>query len=67
MAWTEKGMMNQRFIFIAECLRKDAAMSQICLRCGIVRKTGYKWLGRYRNDATRTRRSLAGSAIRSRA
>jgi transposase InsO family protein len=40
--------MDDRLIFIAACLRQDEAMSQLCLRHGISRKTGYKWLGRYR-------------------
>jgi transposase InsO family protein len=40
--------MNHRLSFIAAWLRQEEAMSQLCLRHGISRKTGYKWLGRYR-------------------
>ena len=39
--------MNHRLSFIAAWLRQEEAMSQLCLRHGISRKTGYKWLGRY--------------------
>lgn len=48
MPWTERSAMDDRLIFIAACLRQDEAMSQLCLRHGISRKTGYKWLGRYK-------------------
>jgi transposase InsO family protein len=47
MPWTEQNVMNHRLSFIAACLRQEEAMSQLCLRHGISRKTGYKWLGRY--------------------
>jgi transposase InsO family protein len=39
--------MNHRLSFIAAWLRQEDAMSQLCPRHGISRKTGYKWLGRY--------------------
>ena len=48
MPWTEKSVMDRRLIFIAACLRADQPMSVICRCHGISRKTGYKWLGRYR-------------------
>jgi putative transposase len=47
MPWAEQSVMNNRLSFIAGCLRQEEAMSQLCLRHGISRKTGYKWLGRY--------------------
>src|SRR5271170_4647073 len=48
MPWPEKSVMDQRLSFIAACLRADESMSSLCLRYGISRKTGYKWLERYR-------------------
>jgi putative transposase len=48
MPWAEQSVMDQRLSFIAACLRQEEAMSQLCLRHGISRKTGYKWLSRYR-------------------
>jgi putative transposase len=47
MPWAEQSVMNHRLSFIAACLRQEEAMSQLCLRHGISRKTGYKWLDRY--------------------
>jgi putative transposase len=48
MPWSESSAMDSRLIFIAGYLREDEPMRQLCLRHGISRKTGYKWLGRYR-------------------
>ncbi len=48
MPWTEMSKMDDRLIFIAACLRGEVSMSETCLRHGISRKTGYKWLERYR-------------------
>jgi transposase InsO family protein len=42
--------MDERLGFIAECLRGEYAMTLVCERYGISRKTGYKWLARYRAD-----------------
>ena len=47
MPWTVTSVMNQRLSFIAACLRAEEPMSALCVRFGISRKTGYKWLGRY--------------------
>jgi transposase InsO family protein len=47
MPWPVKSVMDQRLCFIAACLRADESMSSLCVRYGISRKTGYKWLGRY--------------------
>jgi putative transposase len=49
MAWRVESMMDQRLCFIAACLRADEPMSGLCLRFEISRKTGYKWLSRYRD------------------
>ena len=46
MPWTEMSKMDDRLIFIAACLRGEVSMSETCLRHGISRKTGYKWLER---------------------
>ena len=49
MAWRVESTMDQRLCFIAACLRADEPMSGLCLRFEISRKTGYKWLSRYRD------------------
>ena len=40
--------MDEKLSFVAECLRGDLPMVALCADYGISRKTGYKWLGRYR-------------------
>ena len=69
MPWAEQSVMDQRLSFIAACLRQEEAMSQLCLRHGISRKTGYKWLSRYREagvvglaDLSSVPRTLASAA-----
>jgi transposase InsO family protein len=47
MAWRESCVMDARLSFIAACLRGDEAISRVCERFGISRKTGHKWLARY--------------------
>ena len=48
MPWKETCRMDEKLSFVAECLRGELAMVSLCEAYGISRKTGYKWLGRYR-------------------
>ena len=48
MPWRETCAMHQRIAFVAACLRDEAPMSMLCEAFGISRRSGYKWLGRYR-------------------
>jgi putative transposase len=50
MPWKETCAMDERVMFIGECLRGELPMAALCERYGISRKTGYKWLERYRGD-----------------
>jgi putative transposase len=50
MPWKETCAMDERVMFIGECLRGELPMTALCERYGISRKTGYKWLERYRVD-----------------
>jgi putative transposase len=50
MPWKETCVMDERLMFIGECLRGELPMTALCERYGISRKTGYKWLERYRSD-----------------
>ena len=61
MPWEETCIMDERMIFVSECLSGELSMTALCERHGISRKTGYKWLGRYQADPTE------GFADRSRA
>lgn len=60
MPWRETCAMDERLQFIAACVEGEAPITELCERFGISRKTGYKWLGRYREEGA------AGLAERSR-
>lgn len=40
--------MDEKLLFIADHLRAGVSLSALCKRYGISRKTGYKWIKRYR-------------------
>jgi len=48
MPWTETCVMKERVKFIMEVLDSTYSMAELCNYYGISRKTGYKWLDRYR-------------------
>jgi transposase InsO family protein len=48
MAWKESTLMSSRLEFILLALQPDANIAALCRAFGISRKTGYKWLERYR-------------------
>ena len=48
MPWKEICRMDEKLVFVADCLRGELPMTALCEDYGISRKTGYKWLGRYR-------------------
>src|SRR5258708_25169320 len=50
MPWRETCQMDERTQFIARVLAGEDEMTARCREYGISRKTGYKWLGRYRRD-----------------
>lgn len=51
MPWNEVRPMDEKILFIADHLRGIDNHSELCRRYGISRKTGYKWLSRYRENA----------------
>ncbi len=50
MVWKELSVVDQRREFVSLAKQEDANISALCQRFGISRKTGYKWLKRYRPD-----------------
>ena len=50
MPWKETCRMDEKLFFVADCLRGELPMTALCEDYGISRKTGYKWLGRYRDQ-----------------
>ena len=53
MPWTETCILDERLAFVAACLRDEESMTALCQHHGISRKTGYKWLARWREDPER--------------
>ena len=50
MPWRSVTLMSQRIEFIMLNENKEINFTDLCRRFNISRKTGYKWLQRYRND-----------------
>ncbi len=50
MPWKETCVMDQRMGFIVACSEGEESMATLCRHFGISRKTGHKWLSRYRTD-----------------
>lgn len=48
MPWKETYVTNERVQFIAACQKREETMTDLCLRFGISRRVGYKWMERYR-------------------
>lgn len=61
MPWREWKPMDEKLFFVTDCLREGSRFNALCRRYGISRKTGYKWLQRYREGG------LEGLGERSRA
>jgi len=47
MPWNETTPMDQKMQFIADYLRGELGMTELCQMYGISRKTGYKFVNRY--------------------
>ena len=61
MPWSASSLMDERLIFIAACLCKEASFGEVCLRHGISRKTGYKWLKRYEAEGASGLRDVSSA------
>jgi putative transposase len=61
MPWRETCAMDERTCFVGACLAGEETISELCRHFGISRKTGQKWLSRYRREGP------AGLSDRSRA
>lgn len=50
MPWEETCIMSQRELFIEDWLTHRFSISELCQRYSIARKTGYKWINRFREQ-----------------
>ncbi len=57
MPWTETCVMDERVKFIMEVLDDTYCITELCSYYGISRKTGYKWLDRYRQGGVEALRN----------
>nr|WP_225975623.1 helix-turn-helix domain-containing protein [Kosakonia cowanii] len=64
MPWTETVTM-QRLQFVAACLEGSLTVAEVCRRFNISRKTGYKWLARFRPTMSPPSVTVPGRAITS--
>lgn len=63
MPWKDLRPMDERVLFVADYVREIYRFSELCTRYGVSRKTGYKWVDRYRREGVeglgeRSRRPL---------
>ena len=64
MPWRETCQMDERTQFIARVLAGEDEMTALCREYGISRKTGYKWLGRYRCEGAAGLRERSHAPLR---
>ena len=64
MPWQESCAMDERMRFIVDHLSDEWTMSGLCDRYGISRQTGYKWVGRYREEGAEGLRERSRAAKR---
>src|SRR5262249_50764113 len=64
MPWNETCRMDERTQFIARILAGEDEMTALCREYGISRKTGYKWLGRYRSEGVAGLRERSHAPLR---
>jgi transposase InsO family protein len=50
MSWMDTGPVEERMRFVAAVEAGEESISALCLRAGVSRKTGYKWLERWRKQ-----------------
>ena len=50
MPWKDLRPMDERVLFVADYVRKIYSFSELRARYGVSRKTGYKWVDRYRRE-----------------
>lgn len=53
MPWKDLNLMSVREEFVVKALEPGANMSALCREYGVSRKTGYKWVERYREEGLR--------------
>jgi putative transposase len=55
--------MDQKLMFVQACERGELSMTELCDAFGIARKTGYKWLRRYKDQGPQGLEELSRAAL----
>ena len=63
MAWKEVLVMEERCGFVLLAEKRQQSFSSLCAEYGISRKTGYKWLERYRKYGLKALSELSRRAL----
>lgn len=50
MSWQITNAKEERKLFIVDWLKREFTMKALCARYGVSRKTGYKWLERFKQE-----------------
>ena len=50
MPWSETTKMRERMRFVLDAEEELFTMTELCVRYGISRVTGHKWLKRFRGE-----------------
>ncbi len=53
MPWPERSVVSERKDFVLKALAREIPFADLCREHGIARKTGYKWLARFKERGTR--------------
>jgi transposase-like protein len=64
MPWQESDTMDQRLQFVRDALSERFDMTELCLRYGVSRRIGYKWLARFEEEGNRASRTEVGGRTR---
>jgi putative transposase len=64
MGWKETCAMEERFKFIQEHHKGEESFAELCRRYEVSRKTGYKWVERYRAEGLEGLRDQSRAADR---
>src|SRR5512132_4287537 len=59
MPWKEVSVSEVRVRFVFTCRKKRESFASLCRRFGISRKSGYKWIERYRQGGVRAMRDAS--------
>jgi putative transposase len=47
MSWKERSRVDERVLLVAEYVKGERSMADLCREFGVSRKTAYKWMARY--------------------